>query len=257
MLTPNQLDEYHANGFVIPDFRFPDAVIAEIRAAHTRFVAKYPQFVEYCPTLLNYDLSFLNYARFPAILDMVAQILGPDIILWNSSLFAKPAHHGRKTPWHQDGEYWPVRPLATCTVWIALDDSNRDNGCLRVVPRSHREQSLLRHATNDSPDLTLNQELLASEFEESRAVDLVMEAGQISLHDVFMVHGSEANFSPQPRRGMTLRYMPSTSLFDRQVELELYERLQSADPFARSIFLVRGVDRHGGNDFTVRAGNLA
>jgi ectoine hydroxylase-related dioxygenase (phytanoyl-CoA dioxygenase family) len=255
-LSTNQLDQYHADGYVIPDFRFPTAVIDEIRAAHRRFVRKYPQFIDYCPTLLHYDLSFLNYARFPAILEMVAQILGQDLILWNSSLFAKPPHRGRKTPWHQDGEYWPIRPLATCTVWIALDDSTRDNGCLQVIPGSHKERRLLRHETNASPDLTLNQELPTSAFDESQAVDLVLESGQISLHDVYLVHGSEANRSARPRRGMTLRYMPSTSLFDRDAEVELYRRLNSTGPIERSIFLVRGTDRHGRNDFSMKAGDL-
>jgi len=256
MLSAEQLDDYYRNGFLIPNFRFPMTVIEEIRAAHTRFVEKFPEFIDYCPALLDHDLSFLNYARFPDVLDMVAQILGDDISLWNSSLFAKPARKGRKTPWHQDGEYWPIRPLATCTVWIALDDSTVDNGCLRVIPGSHADQRLARHQTNDSPDLTLNQELQSDEFDASQAVDLQMEAGQISLHDVFLAHGSEANRSARPRRGMTLRYMPTTSLYDRAAELEIAVRLDAGDPRERSIFLVRGVDRHGGSDFALRGGNL-
>ena len=59
------------------------------------------------------------------------------------SLFAKPAGTGRKVPWHQDGEYWPLKPLSTCTVWIAIDDSHQDNGCLNVIPGSHKNPTLL------------------------------------------------------------------------------------------------------------------
>ena len=75
------------------------------------------------------------------------------------------------------------------------------------------------HETNPDPNLTLNQEVLSSEFDESQSVELVLKAGQMSLHDVRMVHGSDANTSPHPRRGMTLRYMPLTSVFDRELAL--------------------------------------
>ena len=123
MLTQSQLDHYLEQGYIIPDFRLPDATLNAIRADHDRLVQNHPEFRDYCSMLLRYDLSFLNYARNPGILDMVEQILGPDFALWNSSFFAKPAQGGRRTPWHQDGEYWPIRPIATCTAWIAIDDS--------------------------------------------------------------------------------------------------------------------------------------
>ena len=177
MLTKTQLDQYHEDGYVIPGYRLPDGHVEEIREAHDRLLAKHPEFLNYCPNVLAFDLSFLNHARIPEVLDMVEQILGPDFALWNSSFFAKPAVNGQATPWHQDGEYWPIRPLATCTVWIAVDDATRENGCLRFIRGSHRDKRLLSHHTNSSPDLTLNQELEGSEYDESEAVDLVLEAG--------------------------------------------------------------------------------
>ena len=124
------------------------------------------------------------------------------------SFFAKPAKNGKATPWHQDGEYWPIRPLATCTVWVAVDDANRENGCLRIIKGSHKDARLLKHETNPSKELTLNQELKKTEYDESKAVDLELKRGQISLHDVFLVHGSEPNTSDKSRRGMTMRFMP-------------------------------------------------
>jgi ectoine hydroxylase-related dioxygenase (phytanoyl-CoA dioxygenase family) len=129
---------------------------------------------------LAFDTWFLTVARMPEILDMVEQVLGEDIALWNSSFFAKPARVGTKTPWHQDGEYWPIRPLATCTVWIAIDASTPENGCLRVIPGSHRARKLAPHRQNDAEGLALNLELDAGEFDESEAVDIVLEPGQVS-----------------------------------------------------------------------------
>ena len=253
MLTEAQLAQYHEDGYVIPDFRFSEDVLELIRRDHDRLLAKHPDFANYCPNVLAFDLSFLNYARVPEILDMVEQLLGPDFALWNSSFFAKPALNGYATPWHQDGEYWPIRPLATCTAWIAVDEATRENGCLRFIRGSHRERRLRGHHTNSSPDLTLNQELNGSEYDENEAVDLVLEAGQISLHDVFLAHGSEANHSPKPRRGMTLRFMPTTSVFDRGIARRLAKEKGIMDHTERTLFLMRGKDRTGGkNDFRLR-----
>ncbi|MBM3524994.1 MAG: phytanoyl-CoA dioxygenase family protein, partial [Alphaproteobacteria bacterium] len=123
MLTDAELAQYDRDGYIVPNYRLPDAILESIREDHQRLVRRHPQFTDYCPTVLAYDTGFLAYARIPEIVDMVGQILGPDFALWNSSLFAKPAFKGSKTPWHQDGEYWPIRPVATCTAWLAIDDS--------------------------------------------------------------------------------------------------------------------------------------
>jgi ectoine hydroxylase-related dioxygenase (phytanoyl-CoA dioxygenase family) len=252
MLRQAEIDHYHEAGYVIPDFQLPEDRLEEIRAAHGRLLAKHPEFRDYCSCLLQYDTGFLNIAREPAILDMVEQVLGPDFALWNSSFFAKPAGNGKRTPWHQDGEYWPIRPLATCTVWIAVDAATKENGCLRVISGSHKERRLRRHRTVAAGDVTLTQELQPDEYDASRAVDLELAPGQVSLHDVFLLHGSEANTSDRPRRGMTLRFMPTSSVFDRGRATELSHRLGITDHSVRTLYLMRGVDQSGQNDFRIR-----
>ena len=87
---------------------------------------------------------FLDFARDPALLDLAESVIGPDIVFWTAALFCKPGGDGRAIPWHQDGVYWPLRPPATVTLWVALDDSRIENGCLRYVPGSHM-LGLLRH----------------------------------------------------------------------------------------------------------------
>lgn len=251
MLTPQQIQQYHQQGFVTPDFRLPESVLAEIRDAHTRLVTKHPEFSDYCSALLAYDTWYLTVARNPEILDMVAQVLGEDVALWNASFFAKPARTGSKTPWHQDGEYWPIRPLATCTVWIAVDASTPENGCLRVIPGSHRSQRLAKHAENNAPGLALNLELDSTEFDPAQAEDIILEPGQVSLHDVYLYHGSEANLSDKPRRGMTLRFMPTTSVY-RHNEPTRFQRTGVLEMSQRTIYLMRGIDRSGENDFRMR-----
>jgi ectoine hydroxylase-related dioxygenase (phytanoyl-CoA dioxygenase family) len=247
MLTDAQIARYHEDGYVIPDFIMPDHVIEAIQERHAALLNKHPEFRDYCAAILQYDEGFADYCRNDEILDMVEQVIGPDIALWNSSFFAKPAGNGKATPWHQDGEYWPIRPLATCTVWLAVDDATPENGCLRIIRGSHKNKDLLQHETNPSTELTLNQELLKSEYDEDKAVDLVLKRGQISLHDVFLVHGSEPNTSPNPRRGMTMRFMPTSSVFDHKLAREQYNNMKVPDHSERRIYHMRGVDRSGAN----------
>ncbi len=252
MLSEQQMEAYRAKGYVIADFRLPASTVEDLRADQERLVTRTPQFRDLCPNLLAHDLRFLEIARTPEILDMVEQIIGPDFALWNSSLFSKPARDGHRTPWHQDGQYWPIRPLATCSVWIALDDSTPETGCLRVIPGSHHERRLRAHRSLEADDVTLNQELDPSEYDAAQAEDIILEAGQMSLHDVYLLHGSETNRSQRPRRGMTLRFMPTTSHFDRELASRQAAKLGVLDHAERTLFLVRGVDRSGRNDFQLR-----
>lgn len=249
MLSSQELEKYRKDGYVIPDFELQESTIDAIRDNHSRLVNKFPQFLDYCPALFLYDISFLDFARNNEILDMVEQILGPDIAIWNSSFFAKPAKIGSKTPWHQDGEYWPIRPLATCSVWIAVDEANEENGCLKFIPGSHWKRELASHHVNKADGLALPLELDEETFDEETAVNIELKPGQISLHDVYLMHASEPNQSDRPRRGMTLRFMPTTSTYRRDLEMEMGG---SAIAQERSLFLMRGKDASGTNDFRVR-----
>ena len=252
MLNDAQVAEYHENGYVVPDYRLPEERLERIRADHQRLLTKHPEFRDNCPALLRHDMSFLNYALDPAILAMAAQLIGPDICLWNMSFFAKPAINGKRTPFHQDGEYWPIRPLATCTVWIAIDAATEENGCLRYIPGSHKSAQLLAHEVSNDTDITLNRELVKTEYDESIAESLILPAGGMAFHDIYIAHGSEENRSPNSRRGMTLRLMPTTSVYDRSLASRRHAERGGLDMSQHSLFLLCGRDVSGQNDFMVR-----
>jgi len=251
MLTPAEIEKYHRDGHVTPGLRLDDQTLDDIRDAHARLVTRHPEFSDYCSALLAYDTWFLEIARRPEILDIVEQVIGSDIALWNASFFAKPAKVGTRTPWHQDGEYWPIKPLATCTVWIALDASTTENGCLRVIPGSHKSEQLAKHNHSDAENIALNLELDPNAFDESEAVDITLQPGEFSLHDVYLYHGSEANVSDHSRRGMTLRYMPTSSVFCHQDESGSGKE-NRLDLSNRTVYLMRGSDLSGQNDFRMR-----
>ena len=251
MLSAAEIEKYHHEGYVTPSFRLDEQTLEDIRAAHARLTARHPEFNDYCSALLAYDTWFLTVARRPEILDMVEQVIGGDIALWNMSFFAKPAKVGTRTPWHQDGEYWPIEPLATCTVWIAIDASTQENGCLRVIPGSHKSKRLAKHNRSDAENIALNLELDQTEFIEADADDIILQPGEVSLHDVYLYHGSEPNQSEHSRRGMTLRYMPTSSVYrhDSDTRFEREGRLVMSN---RTIYLMRGMDQSGKNDFRMR-----
>ena len=260
-LTPEQIETYRRDGLVIPDYRLPPELLARMRAALEDLIADNPEVPRdsmFCPHIkhggcqgLKGADEWLEFARIPAILDMVEQVIGPDILLWGTTVFGKPPRSGKTIPWHQDGEYWPIKPLATCSVWIALDDATPENGCLRYIPGSHRRKSVYSHHQDDSDTLALNMVLDDDQIDENTARDVVLEAGQVSLHDVYLVHGSEPNRSDRRRAGFICRYMPTSSHFDHAYGMELQRRSGTVDFGQRALWLVRGGDRCGKNDFTV------
>ncbi|MGB1007845.1 MAG: phytanoyl-CoA dioxygenase family protein [Thalassobaculaceae bacterium] len=248
MLTADHINRYHENGFVIPDWRLPAADLAAMRAAADAMLAARPHYADLHPALMEEGAPWPAFGHHPDLVAMVSQLIGPDLILWSMGYFGKPAVNGKATPWHQDGQYWPIRPLATCTAWLALDDATPENGCLRMIEGSHKERRLLAHDRNDSATYTLNQELPETAYDAARARDLVLEAGQVSLHDAFMVHGSAANTSAHRRRAITFRYMPANSHFDRDLAARQHAELGVVEHTYRTLYQVSGRDLSGRNE---------
>ena len=242
MLTSEEIKKYKEEGYLIPNFQMPEKDLLEIEELHNSLVEKFPKFRNYCPAVLLHDERFLKYCFNEKILNIIEQLIGKNFALWNSSFFAKPALNGHATPWHQDGQYWPIRPLSTCSVWLAVDDATSENGCLKFIKGSHKDKKLKKHKINKSEKLTLNQELLKSEFLEKNSVDLILKRGQISLHDVYMVHGSEENKSSKSRRAMTMRFMPTSSVFDHNFIFDTPEKKSLNALLIKQIYLARGID---------------
>jgi ectoine hydroxylase-related dioxygenase (phytanoyl-CoA dioxygenase family) len=260
-LSPQEIASYRESGIVIPDYRLPAAKIDALRATLDRLIAANPDIRP--ERLVSAHIEgknsegvrgssdFLDLARDQGILDRVEQLIGPDIILWGCQIFCKPGGDGMEVPWHQDGHYWPIRPLATCTVWVALDPSTVANGCLRVIPGSHLGKKLYDHMREDRADIVLNQSVKPGEFDAKTALDIELAPGEMSMHDVHLIHGSNPNRSPQRRAGVAIRYMPASSLFDRGLMATSAQSGYTVDFATRPIWLLRGKDRTGRNDFRV------
>ncbi|NDH51220.1 MAG: phytanoyl-CoA dioxygenase family protein [Betaproteobacteria bacterium] len=264
-LTQSEIAHYREQGYLVPAFSLAQQQVDRLRVSLERLIRDNPDVRP--EKLVSAHIAgrdgapnaegvrghqdFLELARDSAILDAVEQLIGPDIVLWGCHVFCKPAGDGLETPWHQDGHYWPIRPLATCTVWLALDASTRDNGCLRVIPQSHASRVSYPHLVEDRQEMVLQLRAAPDAFDEGTAVDLELQPGQMSMHDVHMIHGARVNRSTRRRAGVALRYMPASSVFERDLNPA---NGQSGLPVAfatRPLWLLRGEDRSGRNDFHI------
>jgi ectoine hydroxylase-related dioxygenase (phytanoyl-CoA dioxygenase family) len=151
-------------------------------------------------------------ATHPAILDAVEAAIGPNVMLLATHFFCKyPSGEdaaAKFVAWHQDVTYWGLEPPLAVTAWYAVDDSDVENGCMRIIPATH--DRIREHGTSSRSGnlLSINQEVPVTPEEEGRATDLILRAGEISLHHGMAIHGSNPNRSARRRCGLTLRYVP-------------------------------------------------
>lgn len=168
--------------------------------------------------------------RTPRILDAVEDLIGPNILCWGTSFFIKDAHDPSYVSWHQDSTYWGLEPPDIVTAWVAISESRAENGAMRVIPGSHKGDQLPHRDTFAANNLLSRGQEIEVAVDERQAVMLELEPGQMSLHHVRLIHGSDPNPSGKRRIGFAIRYLPT---YVRQV-------VGSHD----TATLVRGVDAH-------------
>ena len=208
ILSRHQLNEYDRNGIV-----FPIRVLSVDEV--TLFRAELDSIADKCGegSLKRFDSLhlFFNWAHrlvtHDALLNAVEDVLGGDILIDGTLVFYKPPQDSSYVSWHQDSVYsgWHLTP--STSAWIALTASHRANGCMRVIPGSHK-QGLVSHVNiRDDSNLVARGERVETVVDESKAVDVVLQPGEMSLHHSTIIHGSNANTSDQPRIGFIVRFV--------------------------------------------------
>ena len=209
-LTDSQVRDYHAQGFLSP----VDIISEDEAASYLRRLEwaeeTYPD--EINPTSRNnLHLAFRcldELAFHPLVLDAVEDLLGADFSLWGTVLFAKEAQSDHFVSWHQDATYMGMNNNDFVTPWIALTPSNREMGCMSMIPGSHRD-NIRPHDDTYAEDNILTRGQVVRDVDERSAVDLVLRPGQMSLHHGEIIHGSRPNLSRQRRVGFALQsFMP-------------------------------------------------
>jgi len=188
-----------------------------------------PAYLLSCP--IQNDPTWAQIVADPRLLDIVELFLGPNLALFSSNYVVKPPHDTAEVLWHQDGYNWPLVPMAVVTVWVALDDTTPDNGCLRFIPGSHQ---LPLHPLQPRPDIPniFGGEIDPSLVDEVLAVDVPLKAGDVSVHHPNIIHGSGVNRSNKRRAGLSIRYISTCA------------RITTPQPLP-SLMLLRGVATPG------------
>ena len=239
-LTPDQVASFNRDGYLLPkEPVFPQDEFDALKKHFDEKVAALPPDVR--PESMDVphfsDTDLFRWVLSDAVLDLVEPIIGPDIALFSTHFICKPKGDGRRVPWHEDSAYWKplVTPAEIVTVWLAIDPSTLKNGCMKVIPRTHAEG---RKGFSDYVDVNPVENVFPTEIDprqrrEELAVPCVLDAGQCSLHDARLMHGSDANTSDIRRCGYTMRFMGT------------HVKLNPDIADFHHIYLARGKDKAG------------
>jgi non-haem Fe2+, alpha-ketoglutarate-dependent halogenase len=204
-LSRQRLTQYDRQGIVFPIKALSSE---EVACFNTEFEA----LIKNCglrKRLADLHLFFewaYRLATHDAVLDVIQDVLGGDILVYSTLVFYKPPQDSGYVPWHQDSVYSGLHLTPSISAWIALTQSNSANGCMRVIPRSHKRGPLNHINVGDEANLLMRGEQLATAVNEADALDVVLQPGEMSLHHTTIVHGSKPNTSDGARAGFIVRY---------------------------------------------------
>jgi len=241
-LTPQQVESYRDNGYLIyKQPVLPQDKFESLKACFEKILADLPEGERPeamdVPHFMHPEL--FKWAFDDAVLDLVEPIIGPDIALFSTHFICKPKGNGKRVPWHEDSAYWKgqLAPMEVVTVWLAIDPSTKLNGCMMVIPRTHRtgQEGFSDYDKVDPSKNVFAIEIVHKHRDDSKRVYIELQPNECSLHDGRIQHGSEPNTSSIRRCGWTLRYT-STAV--------KYHDFKGA----HQVYLARGRD-HAGNTY--------
>ena len=230
-LSPAQIAQYHEQGFISPIRVMSAGAAAEYRSRLEAYEAS-------SGGPLGGDLRHKSHllftwlaelVRHDKILDAVEDLYGPDLLCWTTNFFIKEKANPAFVSWHQDSTYWGLSRPDVVSAWVAFTPANNANGAMKVIPGTHKIDQIAHRDTFDKHNLLTRGQEVAVDVDESKAVTIALEPGEMSLHHVRLVHGSPPNTSNDRRIGFAIRYVPTS-----------VSQIAGAD----SATLVRGTDRH-------------
>ncbi|GAB7180210.1 ectoine hydroxylase-related dioxygenase phytanoyl-CoA dioxygenase (PhyH) family [Kitasatospora sp. Ki12] len=233
--------DYQEQGFAVIRNVIPEDLIAEARSHVEWLMSRYPDLRPehlHHPLIRN-DAFWVRLITDPRLVDIAEAFLGPDLACFTAHYICKPPHDGQSVLWHQDGAYWKLDPMEALTVWLAVDASNRENGCLRMIPGSHRLPLHEPSLRTDVPNMLFSaadEDLVRQWSRERGIVDIELNPGDVSIHHPHLLHYSEPNTSANRRCGLDIGYISTST------------RIRSEGVYLDPI-LVRGQAQEGVNQY--------
>ncbi len=208
VISPQAVEQFHNDGYYLyKQPLFPEGKFRRLVGMFEELLAaRGEKRGDQLDTPHFSDHRLLEFLMDDHVLDLVEDVIGPDIGLWSSHFISKEPRTGRATPWHSDAGYWKGRFdtfTGIVTIWLAIDRSDKANGCMRVIPGTQQTQHG-EYVPVDSATHTFQHEL--QNVDESKAVYFELDPNESSLHDSRLIHGAEANKSDRRRTGYTMRY---------------------------------------------------
>ncbi len=245
MLNDDAIRRYHDEGFLFPYRAFSTETAAAYRAEVERTCAETagPAAALQCTVSYRVKPYLLftwaaNMVREPTILDAVEDLIGPDIMVFHTTMWWKTARSPNRVPWHQDGTYFGLAPFEHVTAWIALSPSNTQTGCVRIVPGSHHSGQLPHSDHRDSNLMLSRGQTVSADIDPALATPIVLSPGEFSLHHTLAIHASDPNTGGDDRIGIGISYIPT--------------RVRHIGPTRLSATLVRGKDTYNHFDLEPR-----
>jgi non-haem Fe2+, alpha-ketoglutarate-dependent halogenase len=210
VLAPDNIEQWRRDGYYLP-----------IRAMSSEQAEQYLKRMEDCEARGGKIIGNQRHkthllftwanelVRNETILDAVEDIIGPNILCWTTNLFVKESGSPDFVSWHQDSTYWGLYPDDdVVTAWIALSDATTESGAMRFLPGSHHKDQIPHKDTFDEHNLLSRGQVAVADINENDAVDIVLKAGEASLHHIRMLHASGPNRANYRRVGLAVRYIP-------------------------------------------------
>lgn len=208
VLTGAQIDKFNEEGYLKPFRIYSDAEIGAIRDEFDGMIEQVMARGDHNYSIISAHLKsgmVHDIMNDPRIVAYISDLLGDDVVGWGAHFFCKLPGDGKIVNWHQDASFWPLSPSKTVTAWLAIDDADTGNACMRFVAGSHHYGHLTYHMSEEAENNVLNQTVKDIGMYGTE-VDIELKAGEISLHSDLLLHGSGLNTSDRRRCGLTLRF---------------------------------------------------
>jgi len=233
LLTDSAVAQFHKQGYCDPIPVLNEKEVANFRSCLESFEHAHPDDTAKLKTKSHLLCPWIvEIARHPRLLDAYEDLIGPDIMCYSMAFRNKNADGRTFAGWHQDTLYLPIEPILVIGA-LALSECGPEQGCLKVIPGSHKGE-ILPHGEAADPDSILARgQFIEAEFDESKAVDLALRPGEIGLFNSGIIHGSEINSGDDRRLMVLVEMMPTHARSHRHREAAM---------------LVRGTDNHDNHD---------
>lgn len=209
VLSSEQVDFFNENGYLPPVRVLQQEEVARFSADLAECRERFPEHVKKLKTKSHLLCPWVDeIARHPRVLDVYEDLIGEDILCYSTAFRIKPSDGKVQAGWHQDTAYGAIEPIMIIGA-LALSDCTVDHGCLRVIPGSHKSGTLPHVESDDPTSILARGQFISVDFDKSKAVDLVLKAGEIGLFNANSIHGSGVNVSGEDRVLLLVELMPA------------------------------------------------